>query len=157
MKKALTELISRCRTLDWTILYLRIFLGGILLLHNIGKMQLYNEIVNSYPNLLHLGSAASFTAVTILQVVLAVLLVLGIRVRIAALLLSAGMLAAILIAYPGKGVLASELGFVYMGTCIALVISGGGLFSFDAALSARRKRAKENNRTSLTPDEIIKN
>lgn len=157
MKKSLTELISRCRTLDWTILYLRLFLGGILLLHNIGKMQLYNEIVNSYPNLLHLGSAASFTIVTILQVVLAVLLILGIRVRSAALLLAAGMLAAIFVTYPGKGFLASELQFVYMGTCIALVISGGGLFSFDAAVSGRGKRPKENNRTSLAPDEIIKN
>ena len=34
---------------DWAILYLRLFIGTIILLHNVGKMQAYNEIINYYP------------------------------------------------------------------------------------------------------------
>ena len=35
---------------DWAILYLRLFIGTIILLHNVGKMQAYNEIINYYPS-----------------------------------------------------------------------------------------------------------
>ena len=33
---------------DWAILYLRLFIGTIILLHNVGKMQAYNEIIKYY-------------------------------------------------------------------------------------------------------------
>ena len=42
---------------DWAILYLRLFIGTIILLHNVGKMQAYNEIINYYPSWGIFGSA----------------------------------------------------------------------------------------------------
>ena len=45
---------------DWAILYLRLFIGTIILLHNVGKMQAYNEIINYYPSWGIFGSAFIF-------------------------------------------------------------------------------------------------
>lgn len=144
MRKKLSDYLARYRAMDWTILYLRLFLGGIILLHNIGKMQLYNEIINTYPSIFHMGSAATFASITIVQVVLAVLLIVGFRVRLAALLMAAGMLVSIFLIYPDKGFLASELLFVYMGSYIALIISGAGIFSLDFSINAYRTSKKNN-------------
>ena len=35
--------------MDWAVLYLRLFLGSIMLFHNIGKIQNYNELISPYP------------------------------------------------------------------------------------------------------------
>lgn len=48
---------------DWAILYLRLFIGTIILLHNVGKMQAYNEIINYYPSWGIFGSAFIFVAI----------------------------------------------------------------------------------------------
>ena len=34
--------------MDWAVLYMRLFAGGMMFFHNIGKIQDYNEIVTSY-------------------------------------------------------------------------------------------------------------
>ena len=134
MRKTMVDFLARCRTLDWTVLYLRLFLGGMMLLHNIGKMQMYNEIVNTYPALFHMSSAATFTVVGIVEALLAVSLIIGFRVRTCAAVMAAGMLVWIILTYPGSGFTATELQFVYMGTYVALIISGGGIFSLDSAI-----------------------
>ena len=52
----------RTRSTDWAVLYLRLFLGGMILLYNIGNIQNYNEIIDSYPPLLFLGGAVAAMA-----------------------------------------------------------------------------------------------
>lgn len=53
---------------DWAILYLRLFIGTIILLHNVGKMQAYNEIINYYPSWGIFGSAFIFVAIATIEV-----------------------------------------------------------------------------------------
>ena len=55
-----------------------------MLFHNIGKMQDYNEIVNSYPSFASAGSAATFVVVTVAEVLLAVAIIMGIWVVVGA-------------------------------------------------------------------------
>ena len=47
MEKRIGERIAQCRHMDWAVLYMRLFAGGMMFFHNIGKIQDYNEIVNS--------------------------------------------------------------------------------------------------------------
>ena len=77
MEKRIGERIAQCRHMDWAVLYMRLFAGGMMLFHNIGKMQDYNEIVNSYPSFASAGSAATFVVVTVAEVLLAVAIIMA--------------------------------------------------------------------------------
>lgn len=144
MRRTLREWLEQYRCMDWAVLYLRLFIGGILLLHNIGKMQQYDRIIDSYPSLPLMDSAATFVAICVAEVLFAVLLMLGLWVRFSAAVMAAGMLISILFLFPSAGFLAAELQFVYMGTYVFLLISGAGAYSFDAALFAK-KPSKPND------------
>lgn len=129
MRKKIQDWIEQYGYMDWAVLYMRLFAGGMLLFHNIGKMQDYNEIINSYPAFLHINNAAVFVIVTVLEVVLATLLILGLWVRPAASVLVAGML--VLLFWSGFG----ELEFVWLGIYVFLIISGGGIYAFDEMMT----------------------
>ena len=92
----------RARSTDWAVLYLRLFLGGVILLYNIGNIQDYNEIIDSYPSLLFLGNTVSFGVVTVVEVVAALLLMIGFRVRFAAVAVALGLLVALVYALPAE-------------------------------------------------------
>ena len=94
-----------------------------MLFHNIGKMQDYNEIVNSYPSFASAGSAATFVVVTVAEVLLAVAIIMGIL---------------LMFAWGGFG--AGELEFVWLGVYVFLIISGGGLYAFDTALAPAKPK-----------------
>ena len=112
MGKRIEDWIGQYRHMDWAVLYMRLFAGGMMLFHNIGKMQDYNEIVNSYP------------------------IIMGIWVRMSALILSLGIL--LMFAWGGFG--AGELEFVWLGVYVFLIISGGGLYAFDTALTPAKPK-----------------
>lgn len=136
MEKRIGEWIEQYRHMDWAVLYMRLFAGGMMLFHNVGKMQDYNEIVNSYPSFALVGSAAVFVIVTVVEVLLAVAIILGLWVRLSALIMALGIL--MLFAWGGFGV--GELEFVWLGIYVFLIVSGGGLYAFDAALAPLRAK-----------------
>ena len=81
MEKRIGERIAQCRHMDWAVLYMRLFAGGMMFFHNIGKIQDYNEIVDSYPSFAFAGSPAVFVIVSLVEVVLATLIIMGLWVR----------------------------------------------------------------------------
>ncbi len=139
MKMRIRDLSERYRCMDWAVLYLRLFAGAIMLFHNIGKVQLYNEVIATYPSILHIEPAAVFVFVTVAEVLLAVLLIVGLRVRMAALLLVAGILLRLVRNGPENG----EEAFVWMGIYLFFIVSGGGIYAFDAVLPGRKERKNE--------------
>ncbi len=92
MEKRIGERIAQCRHMDWAVLYMRLFAGGMMFFHNIGKIQDYNEIVNSYPSFAFAGSPAVFVIVSLVEVVLATLIIMGLWVRASAIVMAAGIL-----------------------------------------------------------------
>ena len=126
MGKRIEDWIGQYRHMDWAVLYMRLFAGGMD----------YNEIVNSYPSFASAGSAATFVVVTVAEVLLAVAIIMGIWVRMSALILSLGIL--LMFAWGGFG--AGELEFVWLGVYVFLIISGGGLYAFDTALTPAKPK-----------------
>lgn len=126
------------RDTDAALLFLRLFIGGIVLLHNIGKLQDYDEIIDSYPALLFDSPQVTFTAFSILECLFAVMIITGFKVRFAAFIMSLGMFLSIFVALATKGMTASVLQFVYMGIYIFFVISGAGRYAIDRDESAVR-------------------
>ena len=124
--------LSSGRWFDSARLFMRIFIGAMMLTHGIGKLKNYNAIVNSFPDPLGIGSAVSFAIITFVEVGCSVLIIMGLFTRLATLPLIFGMFVATFIAFPDKSFAAGELSFVYMGIYIMLLISGGGRYAIDA-------------------------
>lgn len=124
--------LSSDRWFDSAILFMRIFIGAMMLTHGIGKLQNYNAIVNSFPDPLGIGGPVSFAIITFVEVGCSVLIIMGLFTRLATLPLIFGMFVATFIAFPDKSFAAGELSFVYMGIYIMLLISGGGRYAIDA-------------------------
>ncbi len=128
---------SRVGNSDWVVLYLRIIVGGALLLHNVAKMQNYNFIIDSYRQLWGVGSATWFVAFAFVEVVCAILLIMGRWVRSAAVVLVLGTAAGMIIYFEARSQQMIELNALYILIYLLLVITGGGYYSLDAA-SCRR-------------------
>lgn len=137
--KTLLSSLSSDRWFDSAILFMRIFIGAMMLTHGIGKIQNYNAIVNSFPDPLGIGSAASFTLITLIEVGCSVLIIMGLFTRLATLPLIFGMYIATFIAFPEKTFAEGELSFVYMGIYIMLLVSGGGRYALDALFFPYRR------------------
>lgn len=129
------------RRCDAAILFLRIFMGGVILLHIIGKLQDYDNLLLSYHRILGLDAATSFAIVTLLEGLFAAMVVLGVATRLASVMLLIvavmSMAEALLLPQPDMG--AAKQNFLYMGVYITLIISGGGAFSFNVPNLLRKK------------------
>ncbi|WP_418991450.1 DoxX family protein [Alistipes sp.] len=136
MKNKIEAWLERYRCLDWAVLYMRLFIGGVLLFHNIGKMQTYNEIIDTYPSLPFLSNAAVFVIVSVAEVLFSVLLIMGLWVRMSALILALGMV--LMFVWDRFG--AGEAEFMWLGIYVFLVISGGGTYAFDRFAAATKEK-----------------
>ncbi len=131
-------------TNDWAILYIRILLGGALLLHNVIKMQDYNIVIDAYREMWGVGGATWYIAFSFVEVVCAFLLIIGRWVRSAAVVLILGTLAGMIIYFGGNSALIVELNAIYILLYLLLVISGGGYYSLDSVNWRRDKKRKDD-------------
>ncbi len=140
-RKSPNPIAVRYRRVDAALLYLRLFIGGVVLLHNIGKMQTYNEIIEGFPALIFDSPTVTFAVFTIVEVAFAMMIMCGLWVRFASFLMALGMFLSIFVVVPTSGMTAGTLQFIYMGIYIFFVIAGGGRYALDSALW-RRKMAE---------------
>ena len=118
---------------DVAILFLRLFIGGVMLLHIVGKMQAYDNILLTYHRILGLDAATSFAVITILEGLFAAMIILGVATRFASamMLIVVAMSIAEALLNDTPDVATAKLNFVYMGIYITLLISGGGGYAFN--------------------------
>ena len=138
VRRSITSVMSQQRRKDISLLYLRLFIGGVVLLHNIGKLQTYNEIINGYPALLFDSPTLTFAVFSIIEVAFAMMIMCGLWVRFASFLMALGMFLSIFVVVPTAGMTAGTLQFIYMGIYIFFVIAGGGRYAFDSLLWRRK-------------------
>ena len=130
---------GQSRKNDVAILFLRFYIGIVILLHIIGELQTYDNTLLVYPQLLGLDAANSFAIATIIEGLLAALIVLGVATRFAAVIMA--IISALVIIYSimQGGVFGDvKLYFVYLGIYVTLVISGGGYYSFNVPDLSKR-------------------
>jgi putative oxidoreductase len=137
-RKSPNPVAVRYRRVDAALLYLRLFIGGVVLLHNIGKMQTYNEIIEGFPALIFDSPTVTFAVFTIVEVAFAMMIMCGLWVRFASFLMALGMFLSIFVVVPTSGMTAGTLQFIYMGIYIFFVIAGGGRYALDSALWRRK-------------------
>lgn len=129
---------------DVAILFLRMFIGGVMLLHIIGKLQTYDNIIISYRHILGFDGATSFFIVTILEGIFSAMIMMGVVTRFAAamMLIVSAMAIAEALLPGGLPTDHAKLYFVYMGIYLTLTISGGGLYAFHIPTVGRQDGPK---------------
>ena len=129
---------------DVAVLFLRLFIGGVVFLHIIGKLQTYDNVVLTYRHILGFDGATSFAIVTILEGLFAAMIMIGVATRFAAsmMIIVSAMAIAEALLPGGLPTDHAKLYFVYMGIYMTLVISGGGRFSFQVPVLIRKNVLK---------------
>jgi putative oxidoreductase len=129
---------------DVAVLFLRLFIGGVVLLHIIGKLQTYDNVVLTYRHILGFDGATSFAIVTILEGLFAAMIMIGVATRFAAsmMIIVSAMAIAEALLPGGLPTDHAKLYFVYMGIYMTLVIPGGGRFSFQVPVLIRKNVLK---------------
>lgn len=143
MVKQLLEILQRYRFMDRAILFLRLFVGVLISLHIIDKLQTYNFVLTGYPALLFESSWATFVIFTFLEALFAVMIILGYGTRFAAFIMSLGMFVEIFIIYPSLGWLGVERQILYIGIYVTLVFSGSGRYGLEEHFDRKRRGLRQ--------------
>ncbi len=139
MQRKIKKRLAYCRRLERAIFGLRLFTGCALFVHVIGKLQVYNEIVESYPSILYIDSAASFIIITAIEALLATLLILGFKVRMAAAVLAFGI---VLQLFWGSWALMMR-NVAWLGISVFFVVAGGGIYSIEYFAGVRQREKRD--------------
>ncbi|MBR5801826.1 MAG: DoxX family protein, partial [Alistipes sp.] len=128
--KQTQQTLKRCSV---AILFLRLFIGAMMLLHIIGKMQSYDNLVLEYNSFLGLSRSTSLALSMIVEGVLAAMIIIGMGTRMAAMLMIVATCVSLteefLLAEISMDVIKIEI--LYLGVFITLTISGGGTYAFN--------------------------
>ena len=139
MKDSLQRVL-RSQGCEMAILFLRVFIGGVMLLHMIGKLQDYDNYVLNFQSIVGLNHATSFALSILFEGLFAVMIIMGVGTRLAASLMAIVMIVSICEALMQGTVTDAEskLEFIYIGIYITLVISGGGQYAISAMFLNRK-------------------
>lgn len=131
------------RSANAGLLVLRLWLGlSLLILHGWTKLTGFSEMAGKFPDPIGLGSSTSLALTVFAEVACALLIVIGLFTRAAALTQTILMTVAFFVVHkaalsgPGSG----ELAFIYLAGFVTLLLAGAGRFSFDAKLGAGNGR-----------------
>ena len=129
------------RSTDAGLLVLRLWFGLCMAgLHGWGKLTGYSGMSGGFADPFGIGPAASLSLVIFAEFFCAILIVLGLFTRFAALVLSINMLTAFFVAHNGalSGENSGEMAFLFFGAWLVLLIAGAGRYSLDAGMGQRR-------------------
>jgi putative oxidoreductase len=122
------------RSADVALLVLRLWIGlSMAWLHGWGKLQNLLSGTSKFPDVFGIGSMPTLALAVLAEFFCALLLVVGLWTRLAALFLVVTMAVAFFIAHGAKlsGQGNGELAFVYLGGYLVLLLAGAGKFSVD--------------------------
>ena len=102
-----------------------------MLLHIIGKMQTYDNLVLTYNSFLGLNSATSLILSIVIEGLLAALIVMGTALRLSAMLMVVATMVSLVETFltDSLSMMDAKIDFLYLGIYMTLVISGGGVYA----------------------------
>ncbi len=114
----------------------------MLVVHGLGKLLHFSDIVGGFPDPIGLGQHTTLTLVVIAEVFAALFLVVGLFTRLASLVLVIDMFVAYLMVHKAEigGQGTGELAFLYLAGYVTLLMAGGGLFSLDTVFFVKNGR-----------------
>lgn len=138
MQMALTFLLSECCS-NAARLFLRLFVGVLMLTHGIAKIENFDTLVTTFPDPIGLGPL-TLPLIILVEVGGSILLMVGFLTRLALIPLIFSMIVAAFLTFPVFSLTTSELPLVYLGIYVALFLSGPGKCSIDYLLDKAYNR-----------------
>ena len=120
------------------LLVLRVSMGALMLVHGIPKLMGYDEMSQAFLDPIGLGSQLTLILAIAAEVGCAVLLILGLGTRLAAIPLATTMLVAWFVVHIEDPWVKQELPALFLSGFVALILTGAGKFSLDALFSKSR-------------------
>lgn len=118
------------------LLFARIFIGAMFLIHGMKKWLYFGELSSNFPDPLHVGSAWSLILIIIAEVVCSIFFIFGFLYRIVLLPMIFAMGMAFFAIHDGS-LEGGELSLVYMMFFIFMYFTGPGRYSVDAWIEER--------------------
>lgn len=122
----------------------------LLVKHGALKVENFGQMAHDFPNPLHVGSLPTLVIATVSDLVCALLIMVGLATRWAALFVLCNLLVAFLFVHHLDLMSWKDMGgqiiFMFMGACVALICLGPGKFSIDALIEpdARGEQTPNN-------------
>ncbi len=125
---------------DVGILFLRIFIGAVMLLHIVGKLQNFSNLSLHFQSLLGFSGVTSLSASVIVEGLFAAMIITGVGVRLASILMTIVSAVAFVELALASQITSdvAKLEFIYMGIYLTLAISGGGKYAVGSMLEQRK-------------------
>ena len=120
-------------------LFLRLFIGALMLTHGLAKIMAYRELSAVFWDPIGIGSQVSLVLSIIAEVGCSVLLIFGIFTRLAVLPLLVNMLVAVFVVHGSDAFAVRELAVLYLGVYLVIFFWGGGRYSVDNLLFRKKK------------------
>lgn len=125
---------------DFATLILRVAFGGLMLTHGYPKLiklfsTPFTELTFSDP--LGIGSGMSLIFTVLAEFVLAIMVLVGYKTRLASIPLVFTMAVAALIIHAGDPISSREKALLYLAGFLVIALIGGGSYSLDSYLKKR--------------------
>lgn len=137
LKKALSSGVSSTN-ISVALLILRVVGGAFMLTHGLGKFEaLFSGEPIQFRDPIGVGATASLALAVFAEVLCAILLIIGLGTRLAAIPLAITMLVAAFIVHANDGFGRQELPLLYAAVYISIALIGAGKYSLDNWLSKK--------------------
>jgi len=138
---------------SFALLLLRVGVGGLMMYsRGLVKMSHFAELFDRFQDPLGLGSEVSLVLVILVEVVCALLVVLGLFTRLAAIPIVTTIILALMLVHPGDPWSKIEVAFLYLIPFAAIIVSGPGWYSLDHLWRRRRRRKRKQDRAKASID-----
>ncbi|APZ90760.1 DoxX family protein [Fuerstiella marisgermanici] len=123
------------------LLILRVSMGGLMLVHGVPKLMGFSKMSGKFPDPLGMGSQLSLISAIGAEVGCALLVIVGLGTRVAAIPLAFTMFVALFIVHGADPWKMRELAAVYLCGYLALIFTGPGCFSLDQLIVSKRQQS----------------
>ena len=125
------------------LLWLRLWVGLMMLLgHGVGKLTAFSQKAGEFRDPINIGPKPSMALITFAEFFCAILIVLGLATRLAAIPLVFGMFVAAAIAHGDDSWSTKEKAMLYLVSFATLLITGPGRFSVDTMVGCLLGKTK---------------
>ena len=119
------------RSISFSLLLLRLSLGGLMLPHGFNKLLNFAAKSPAFSDPFHIGGPASMSLTIFAEFFCAIFILLGLMTRLASIPLIIAMSVAVFISHHGQVFGDGEKAALYLAGYLALLFSGPGKFSMD--------------------------
>jgi putative oxidoreductase len=137
MKKLVSARFSN-GAVNFALLLLRVIFGGLLFLnHGLGKLKSIADHHKDFPDPFHIGTMASFGLVAFAEGICTLLIVIGLLTRFATIPVIITMGVVVFLVKAHAGIIENQEAIMFLTVSLALLFTGPGRYSFDAAIGGK--------------------